>query len=87
MTEPTTPTGRAQHDMAWSDIDASTREVICGHSPDRDHCIDCDLIARIEVEARQQIYDLLASEEDPEHAMWTLHGIRDAIDHLNEADR
>lgn len=43
-------------------------------------------ILSIEAEARQQIYDLLASEEDPEHAMWTLHGIREAIDHLNEAD-
>ena len=44
-------------------------------------------ILAIEAEARQQVYDLFASEEDAGHAQWTLAGIREGIDYLNGAER
>ena len=55
MSEPRTPTGHAQHDLAWEDwSDPEEGEIafIGGHSAERDGCHACEVIARIEAEAQ-----------------------------------
>ena len=57
MTEPTTPTGKQQHGLAWCDEPASLGAIggQHGHSPaDPEVCDDCAIVAAIEAEAAKQ---------------------------------
>ena len=57
MTEPRTPTGHAQHDLAWDivgeegDEEGNTFALIGGHQHDRAGCAACATITTIETEA------------------------------------
>lgn len=82
--EPRTPTGRRDHDDAWNSEDESTGN----HGPDRDTCLMCHKIARIEAEAREDGFStaikrsLRAIQRDQAASPPPDEGLREALELL-----